>query len=505
MFGAHLTYRAICGTGQFLSRRFGYTQCNGQSVVAAAFSFLSLWSVASAQQVSDPGIVDRNPLSNEAEIRSSEPISDSETGFPQAQPGFDRAPTILVMTDGQVLRGKFTQEFEGYNVDLGEGTTFIPYHMVKVTGFSLPDAYDRLRSNFVNPTATNRMLLAEWCTAQGLYKQARTEVTSALRLEPNRTDAIALAKRLETLDVPASPAEAEDQVMLTVRPVTEAEQYVTPKDQFEAAFRSPDSPGQQWKQQYNSTAVTHPRSVADVSRSATLYFQRKAQPMLMSRCATCHDESSSLDLKLHPLVKTSATEQNLQAVIEYIDIREPSASPLVTILESGDATHSGLLPGSNGRRQRLQLLQWLEVVSVDLKKAGHDNSTLREQSLPSHVQESSMPRPFEHPALARVNQQQEVIRHDTVASGEIPLPRVAAVDVAFGTGRATAPTHSSMALDSGGHPVSDSIERHETHARQNENHVDAQFLRDLLEDHRPDAFDPAAFNRKMHGTEAPSR
>jgi len=192
------------------------------------------------------------------------------------------------------------------------------------------------------------------------------------------------------------------------------------------------------------------RTATDVSRETTAAFVRRAQPLLLNKCgnAACHGPQTTTPFQLAHVRSgagsRAATLDNLQAVLRRIDARTPETSPLLESLATG--AHKRVFQGQAGKTQRIQLEDWLRLAAVDLEGGSDVAAT-----------------PKDFP---------DVI----AAMNVVPAKEMAAA----GLKKAEEP------------PKLRAIPK-ET------------LLRAVLEEERPDPFDPEAFNRAVHGAEAEIR
>jgi len=296
---------------------------------------------------------------------------------------------VIVLTNGRVLSGDVVDRPGGYLIENSIGQMVIPYTQVRLTAADLPEAYHKLKQSMTEPTASAHVALGQWCFDDRLFDSARDQVKAALILEPERKEARTLLKRIERMtlgdaiesSIPAAPPKTPDGFL-----------------QSEAT------------------------SLDGLSTSVTQDFVRRIQPLLMNKCgnARCHGSAGSSKFRLAPVRLGMSgyrglTDQNLSAVLRYVDAQRPRASSLLSVPQG---THGGGRPIWNGPRaeeQMAELRAW--VTRVAFEKAPEDS-----------VQES------------------------TVARAEETSPR-----------------------------------------RRD------QFLEEVLAEERPDQFDPAIFNRRVHG------
>jgi hypothetical protein len=196
------------------------------------------------------------------------------------------------------------------------------------------------------------------------------------------------------------------------------------------------------------------RSLAGLSRPVAQEFTRHVQPLMMNKCANsgCHGTRHTGNFQLtstHRGTSPAIAERNLAAVLKQVDLTNPNASPL---LEALDGSHGGantpLFRGRSGSQQMAVLRQWVNSVARDI------NPDAGEESLDASGQ-------MELVSASRI------VTDDSVSSD---------------------PLSGSRTEDS---PHGKQISRAET---------DKRLLTQAMQANANDAFDPAAFNARYHGS-----
>lgn len=195
-------------------------------------------------------------------------------------------------------------------------------------------------------------------------------------------------------------------------------------------------------------------SVAGLSPETASLFTAKIQPLLVNSCgnASCHGGDDPHDFALQRVrfgqagIRTK-TQQNLAAALKYVDPSRPRSSPL---LSQPTGIHGGgrrpVFDGRGGRRQLELLEKWVLLAAVDL----------------GGVAPASEPAP-------------------NVARRWDPRPRTP-----LGVNSPTASVSNVQRVSATQYSPPDD---------------EPDLLDRILEEERPDAFDPAAFNR-MTGTKS---
>lgn len=260
---------------------------------------------------------------------------------------------ILVMRNGTVMAGKISQLEDSYHVEGKYGNVQVPASMVKMRCSGIREAYQRLHGLTARlQSADSHVTLAKWCVTNQLEAEAVQELNDALELEPERED----VKRM-------------------LRGVTEST-----KSERKTPPRERDEP-----------VRTPPADVAPAEEGATLggldlplalHYTRRVQPLLVKTCATagCHNRDSNAGFQLYHVIpgKPSnrfASERNLSAVLEQIDLKNPGDSPLLK-KPRGSHGRNGrpLFFGPRGEEQLSELETWVRSVARAATRQGRQTA-----------------------------------------------------------------------------------------------------------------------------------
>lgn len=313
---------------------------------------------------------------------------------------YSRGPeSILLMKNGAIVRGRILSSGSSYVVKQSNGEMVVPAEMVHGQYDDLGDAYLRLKEEWPQPTADRHLALARWCVSQNMLHEARTELKSALALEPTRDDIRDTLLKLNNLTQPAQPSAG------------------TP---WEASGKSSKT------QRPTVSAFDDVESLGGLSREAAAQFTRKVQPILMNNCmlAACHGpESKVSDFQLQPVhvgggsTRVSA-ERNLAEVLKFVSPERPNHSPLVTKPVGNHGSRGRpVFQGSRGADQLRELKKWVEVVSAERatspRESNRDRAVSSAKPLPdsqamipssldaTESSSSTKPRPFRIPTNIR--------------------------------------------------------------------------------------------------------
>jgi hypothetical protein len=345
---------------------------------------------------------------------------------------------VVVLTDGQVHAGLVSEVPSGYRVDSGGRFAVFPFYQVRLTAESLPVAYETLRESQRNPSAEDHLLLAEWCLRHELLKQARSEVAAALKLEPLRSDARTLLRRIDARLDPA-PEAAPGAELATQRSA------INP-----ATFQ-----------------FRNEQTVSGLSRETYQEYVRRVQPLLMNKCgnARCHGASSArsdeagsahrfqfLPVRSGSRSHRQTSERNLAAVLQFINFDAPDQSPLLLTSPESAKVHGEIFRGSAGADQFRLLESWVSRAAREASPPGERRQHRRSADVEMHAV-TSLETAVTEPEL-------------------LPLPKIADGDESPMPERAQDVTDERRLLDR------------------------------IRQEQLPDPFDPDIFNRRVHGQTA---
>lgn len=253
-----------------------------------------------------------------------------------AQAPFQLSPQegLLLLTNGQVLRGKVTPAGDHYFVEVPEGEIRLKTSEVEMFCRDLEEGYRRKRSAIIPGQIQDHLDLAGWCIRHSMIGYAAKELGSAVDLDP-RHPKIALLER-----------------------------------QLQLAMKPPEEPP-------TANAATPGVSNDDLDRlvrgmpeGTVDTFTHTIQPLLMNSCTAggCHGPSSATSFSLLriPLSRTPnrrLTQRNLHATLQQITSADPSNSPLLLkpILEHGP-TKTAIFT-NHEMAQYKQLAAWVHRVA----------------------------------------------------------------------------------------------------------------------------------------------
>lgn len=280
------------------------------------------------------------------------------------------APGVLILRNGEVLRGITTKIGDRYVVAQHEGGELrIPTRDVEMHCLDLEEAYFRKRARISARDASSRLELADWCLRYGLHARAADELLAAQAMAPNDPRIRGLERRLHSairVD-PRCEAEPSGALPRVRRPPTEPLRHQLPDEAIEG-------------------------------------FASRVQPLLLNRCgaAICHGLRGTSEFQLvgpgwGKTVTQKYTQRNLAAVWQQLDLAQPEASPLLTVPAK---PHAGLPTPVFGEHD----LAKLELLKAWVRTAGQAAPPpISVATSPGHLLQTSLRQPVPLPAAGEAS------------------------------------------------------------------------------------------------------
>lgn len=244
------------------------------------------------------------------------------------------AEQLIMLRNGEILRGRVTQQEDHYKISIADGELRIRTTDVDLICQSIDEAYEARRKRISGGSSDDHLDLADWCLKQGLPSDAARELSAALALDAGNPRIGLIDRRLkESLVPPLPPA----------------------KKKIAAVSRVSDEELE--------------RMVRSLPPAAVESFTVSMQPLLLSSCATsgCHSAS---DKQKFSLMHISAdrfnnrrlTLRNLQSTIQWIDFRNPQQSRMLAVVAQPHGTAHSAVFDPQGSKYR-ELLIWAGMLA----------------------------------------------------------------------------------------------------------------------------------------------
>ncbi len=211
---------------------------------------------------------------------------------------------VLILRNGQAVAGTLTRAGDHFFVALPDGEIRLRVDDVEMACRDLDEAYFRKRAGMPLGDVHRHLDLANWCMRHGLLGPAASELADAIRANPNHPHIPVLRRRLEMVLHPVDPKPAAEL----------GEEQGPSREELDALVRRLPS----------ETVET---------------FSSEVQPLLMNNCTSsgCHGPSTEHELRLMRVPRNRPggrriTQQNLHAVLKWVDRETPENSRLLTVL-----------------------------------------------------------------------------------------------------------------------------------------------------------------------------
>ncbi|PQO27439.1 hypothetical protein C5Y96_18045 [Blastopirellula marina] len=254
---------------------------------------------------------------------------------------------VLVLTNGNAMRGWITREGEFYSLAINEDSVIrMPAERVAFACQSLEEAYLRQKARVGTTTLNHHIELANWCLGLQLWEEAAYHHAIAMRSGPDHPDVIRLDRLYQ---VKLSERNSGGKV--------ETVQYSMPVTRPEPAMEEVESD----------------QPDPSLSPQVVRYYTSTVQPIMLNSCAAsrCHAENSENAFRLVEFenvrsIPQRMTVRNMNAALNFIDYSQPHKSQLLVkgATRHGDGNTPNLSP------QQLRAIQtWVFAASQGPKPA----------------------------------------------------------------------------------------------------------------------------------------
>ena len=265
---------------------------------------------------------------------------------------------LLVLRNGNLLRGKIVRLQEHYRVQKSHSELLIPCDRVEMMCHSIDEVYQRRRLHRTGSSADSHVDLARWCLRNGLLEYAARELLDARTIDPEHRSLGSVERQLQLALKNREAKPQEHTAQKTVEPPTEEEL----------------------------------QQAEDVPLWARKLFVRQIQPLVIDSCATsgCHQVGSQETFQLNRFAvdgpgHPGATLRNLSAIVQQLDLKDPEASPLLVHARHAHGPQGTLSPAPLDRRKYHMLKTWVEQLAI-----AEQNAPVKEIELASYEQEGAV-------------------------------------------------------------------------------------------------------------------
>ncbi|HEY2840423.1 MAG TPA: hypothetical protein VGJ26_14800 [Pirellulales bacterium] len=242
---------------------------------------------------------------------------------------------LLLLRNGQVMRGKITPAGDYYFVTLTTGEIRLRKDQVDLLAADLEACYQHKRVS-IDPSKLNeRQDLAQWCILQDLYDNAERELAEAAKLDGKNARTALIERQLKL-----------------------------------ARERAPRNAPAQTQREHIPSNEDLDRLVRGMPPGSVETFSSTIQPLLLNTCATsgCHGPQTNCELKLVRVqigkgANRRLTQRNLHSVLQMIDRADPPGSRLLTAPIGPHGETGAPIFTSKQAVQYRQLVNWVSRVA----------------------------------------------------------------------------------------------------------------------------------------------
>lgn len=243
---------------------------------------------------------------------------------PAPAPGAPPAPSLLLLADGQVVRGTVLETDDGYVVRTPIGQKLYPRRIVERAFDSIEAIHDYKLKRLPARDPDERLKLAQWCIAHQLMPEAKEHLEAILAGEPNQPRAKAMLFQVNAA-ITGRAGRMDPSIQRTA-----GEKIEPPGSLSLNALRDAA----------RSTRPVGPPVVFDLPTPLAIKryneFQAYVHRDLQRTCAKCHNEQSAsqfqlIEAKSHRDMNNDLlVRANLDAVLRLVDAQDPSRSRLLS-------------------------------------------------------------------------------------------------------------------------------------------------------------------------------
>jgi hypothetical protein len=260
---------------------------------------------------------------------------------------------LVLLRHGEVIEGLVSQAGDYYYLVLPDGQVRLRATDVRMVCDDLEDAYWLQRDELRPREAVGHLRLAHWCLKHELYGHAARELADAIDSQPSHP-AIPLFRRRLEIQLQASRSRAE------------GESAVWEGRVFSEGY--PDDAGDEAPAGASSGVSFNEldRLVAAMPPGAVESFVGSVQPLLLNNCTAsgCHGPQSETPLRLmrlpaNRMAGRRLTQRNLHAVMQWVDVDRPEASPLLRAAAEAHGPLDKPVFDQRSREQYERLVRWV--------------------------------------------------------------------------------------------------------------------------------------------------
>lgn len=253
----------------------------------------------------------------------------------QPGPGEESQQGVLLLRNGEVLKGQITRTGDRYCVVVAGGEISVNARDVDFSCGGLEEAYQIKKARVRLGRVEDHLELARWCQRQGLLAHAAQQLVLAKMLNPAHPVIPLLERRVEMSRHQPQPSDG------TAGPVD----HVLSSDELD-------------------------RLVRGMPPGTVESFTQTIQPLLINNCtaAGCHGARAENGFRLlrvpsgRPPTRR-LTQRNLHATLKWVNRDDPAASPLLTAAITPHGSARAAIFPDHQIAQYQQIVDWVYRVA----------------------------------------------------------------------------------------------------------------------------------------------
>ena len=214
---------------------------------------------------------------------------------PSAAPERPATPSVLLQTNGRLLRGKVVENDDAYVVQMRGGEIRVPKYQAIRAFDSIEAVYQYKVTQVPENDPDEHLKLARWCLSQNLRPQAMTELKKVVELSPSSTEAKSMLTAMETSQARPMPARppVDPGVVQTAADMADPIRAARPANEINPALLM---------RARRELGVTGLPVIFDLPAPVAVkradLFARNVHPILQAACARCHNERHDGEFQL---------------------------------------------------------------------------------------------------------------------------------------------------------------------------------------------------------------
>lgn len=233
---------------------------------------------------------------------------------------------VLVLTNGNAMKGRITHEGEFYVLAINENSVIrMPSERVSFACKTLEEAYLRQKASIGTTTLRDHVELANWCLNLEMWDEATYHHAIAMRSGPNDAEVVRLDRRYQVkLEERNNPQMVKPVHFTQAIPATEPSEVERPQQ------------------------ASDERDPA-LSPKVIQYYASTVQPIMLNSCAVsaCHNVNADNGFRIVQfenvrMMPRRLTLRNMNTSVDFVDFANPAKSKL--LLKSAERHGEGGLP-----------------------------------------------------------------------------------------------------------------------------------------------------------------